>query len=325
MKNEKIQLGILLILALSLLILIVSYFSENVNSFGGSNQTVVVQTLLDVGNVYPEILNVSIDNGAASITLIPNATKLVSCVALLRDYNNDSDFSHSSAVIFNSSYSGSDDNNDRYTNSSCFINTSFGSWNGVDDDDYLALANCTFNLYYYSNPGAWNCTYFVNDSVNWNATNSDTITVNELLAVGLPTSINYGTVNATYVSDEKVANVSNMGNVMINLSLSGYAVTEGDNLSMNCSVGNLKNISIYYEKYNLNESITGALSLTSFENNYTNLTGSPVVKRFNLIQRTDDIDHNAINSTYWRIYVPVGVAGTCEGKIIFGATKASGS
>ena len=52
---------------------------------------------------------------------------------------------------------------------------------------------------------------------------------------------------------------------------------------------------------------------------------SSVIKKFSLNYRQQDGYDDAINSTYWRIYVPRGVAGTCSGNIIFGATKAAGS
>lgn len=77
---------------------------------------------------------------------------------------------------------------------------------------------------------------------------------------------------------------------------------------MNCSIGNIKNISINYEKYNLNTSTAGSLTLTEFEAAYVNLTSSPVVKKFDLNYRQNDTEDDAINSTYWRIYVPLGVA-----------------
>ena len=43
----------------------------------------------------------------------------------------------------------------------------------------------------------------------------------------------------------------------------------------------------------------------------------------------DNVSHDAyddaINATYWRIYVPKGVAGTCSGNIVFGAIRGTGT
>jgi len=314
---------LILILLVAILIWFLSFLSLPVN--GGVGNNVTVKTYLTVGNVGPEVLSVSIDNDATSVILIANSTKLVNCEALVRDWNNDSDISTVIAEFFNSSFGLVDDNNNHYTNNNCSINRTFGTWHGVSDTNYTALANCSFFVWYYANPGDWNCTVTVNDSLNWNASGSDNISVAELLAISLPTDINYGTVNSTYVSNENITNVTNVGNVKINLSSSGYAFNESDGLAMNCTLGSIKNISIYYEKFNLTTSTAGTLSLTQFEGNYVNLTSSPVVKRFSLDYRQNDTINEATNSTYWRIYVPLGVAGTCQGNIVFGATKATGS
>lgn len=102
-------------------------------------------------------------------------------------------------------------------------------------------------------------------------------------------------------------------------------IAEGDGLSMNCTLGSVGNISINYERYNLTSSIAGDLSLGDFEANYSNLTSTSVVREFNLNYRQNDAVNEAINSTYWRIYVPTGVAGSCSGNIIFGATQSAGT
>lgn len=319
----------LIFLVEALLIFVITF------SFGGivvgqSGENVTVNTFLKVGAVNPEVLNISINNDVSAVNLIPNSTKRVTCQVLVRDWNNDTTISNVTARFFDtasSSYAGADDNNDHYTNNSCLLNTSFGTWNGVVDSSYTALANCSFQVQYYANPDSWNCTAVVTDNTGLKGNGTQNTTISQLLAVGLPSSIDYGTVNGTFVSDENVTNVTNMGNTKLNLSLSGYAVTPGDGYAMNCSLGAIKNISIDYEKYNLTVSHPGPLSLTQFEANYTNLTSSSVVKKFGLSSRQNDFLSGVddTNSTYWRIYVPIGVAGNCEGNIVFGASVAPGS
>lgn len=94
---------------------------------------------------------------------------------------------------------------------------------------------------------------------------------------------------------------------------------------MNCTLGAIKNISVQHEKYNITNSNPGVIDLSQFIANYTNLTSSPVVRTFNLEYRQNDTFNEAINATYWRIYVPLGVAGTCQGNIVFGATVGPGT
>ena len=333
-KKEKnkiaIFVGTFVFLEVLMILISLSSFLPFVTGVVGSPNA-TVQTFLTVGESFPEILNITIDDFNSSITLNANSTKTVTCTARIVDYNEDTSLDTLAGVLYDTSVSDSnpdpttpDDNNDHYTNSSCEFNLSFGTWHGYVDDGYHALGTCNFDVLYYANPGNWHFFLTVTDNASLSDTQQDDITMNQLLAVGLPDSINYGIVNATYVSDEQIANVSNSGNVQLNLSLSGYAQTPGDGYAMNCSLGRYGFIDLEYEKYNLTDTTPGSVSLSSFENLYLNLTDAPVVKRFELSSRTDDAIDDAIKGSYWRIYVPQGAAGSCQGNIVFGATVASG-
>ena len=324
-SRKNIIIGLFIVEAI-LLFSLISIFLSPVFAEIGNNAT--VQTSLDVGNVYPEILNVSIDDDAGSVTLVANDTQKVYCIAVLRDFNGQEDLANATAEFFDtgtSFYGDTDDNNYHYTNNSCSITNDFGSYNSYTDDEYSALANCSFDVWYYANSDTWNCSVYVNDSIGWDDQEYDTIFMSELLSIGLPDFINYGEVNATEVSEEQIANVTNYGNVELNLSLQGYAISEGDDLAMNCTLGSIGTIPIEYEKYNLSTSTPGVLNLGEADSFYENLSSSEIVKEFNLNYRKNDTENEAINSTYWRIYVPIGVAGTCEGNIIFGARTEAGN
>jgi hypothetical protein len=323
--KEKNKIGIIITFSIIaeavLLVLLFSMFQENVSAGMGINAT--VSTHMTVGLSYPEIINVTVNSYASSVDLSPNSTVLVNFTVYARDYDGESDIQNITIKFFDnsaSSYGATDDKNNHYSNDTCIVNYGYGDANEVE-------ADCTLNIWYYANNATWNATARVTDNSSWSSLGQDTITMNTLLALFLPDSIDYGTVNATGVSDEKVLNVTNVGNVIINLSLSGYATYIGDGRAMNCSQGAVPNISIQYEKYLLNRSVTGTLDLSQFELNYTNLTSSPVVKKFNLPRRTDDGTQylDETNSTYWRIYVPVGVGGSCSGNIVFGAARSSGT
>jgi hypothetical protein len=330
---DKMRYGIFIILEVVLLSFILTLLINPIEgNTSGGNATVT--TTLSVGNVPPEIRNVSIFDGNTSFNLAPNTTTLLNCAAIIRDFNNESDISNVQAEIYYNNATvaywgdGIFDNNTHYINYSCNISRNYtNNTLQVSDDIYHALANCTFRVQYYARPGDWNCTVTVNDSMNWNATGSDNITINELLAVQLPSIIDYGTVNATFVSLENMTNVTNVGNVKINLSLYGYGYNVTDNNAMNCTLGSIKNISIEHEKYNLTSSTAGALTLGQTATAYYNLTNASMVpvREFNLNYRQDDSVDDAINTTYWRIYVPIGVAGTCQGRVVIGATKSSAS
>jgi hypothetical protein len=312
----------LALLVFSEFVIILFAFSFFVNSvIGAIGQNVTVITRLDIGNVYPEIINVTINGGNASLDLVANSTVTLVVEAVVRDFNGATDLNASVSEFFdnvNAAYGDPDDFNNHYSNSSCFINRSYGS-------TYEALVTCLYEIQYNANNQTWNATFYINDSYGLSDFDSKSIRINKLIAIGLPSQIDYGTVNATNVSDEKIANVTNFGNTGINLSLEGYAVTEGDGWAMNCSLGVVQNISINYEKYNLTSTNTSILALSQFEGIYTNLTNESVIKQFGLNYRQEEGFNEATNETYWRIYVPIGVAGTCTGNIIFGATEAQGA
>ncbi len=304
--------------------LLVALFTPNIMNVAGvvGANNVTVRTTLNVGQVAPDILSIIV-NGGNTISLSPNTTTNVTVYVVARDYNNESDIINISLRFFdnvNSSYTHASDNNNHYRNNGCTIDISYG-------DEYEINATCIVGLWYYANNATWNATINVTDNSTRTAVGSNTSTVNILLGIGLPDSIDYGTVNATEVSLEQVANVTNFGNTIFNLTLDGYARNRYDNFSMNCTRGNIQNISIWYEKYNLNVSNTSMLSLAQFESIYINLTSAPVTKTFNLLQRYNDTSPylDDTNASYWRMYVPVGVAGTCSGNIVFGAVQATGS
>ena len=210
----------------------------------------------------------------------------------------------------------SDHKNYHYSNLSCFINKTIA--NGENE------VICGFNLTYYTNPGLWKCVVNVSDENGLITNATDNVTVNTLLAIGVDPEIDYGSVGPASVSIENTVNVTNYGNVKINLSLSGYSSYVGDGNAMNCSIGDTRNISVMYEKYNLTSSNSAANLLEFQAGNYTNLTGNVDVKIFNLDYRHNDLVNDVMNTTYWRIYVPPTVSGNCSGNIVFGAVVASG-
>ncbi len=292
-------------------------FSVIVRADVGENVTILSE--LEIGKSAPLIQNINIEEG--SINLNPNTTKSVNCSSIIEDYNGDTTIVNVTAELFDNTESGKgnlDDNNDHYTNNSCNISYLYGDENQI-------LATCLFDVWYYANQGTWNCSVHVVDNSNLTVNESNTTTVEPLLALAVPNSIDYGIVNATEVSNQNITNITNVGNVMFNLSFTGYAHSQGDGLAMNCTLGSIKNISIEHEKYNLTSFNDSVLSFEQFDRIYKNLSSASIVNKFNLDYRTQDGIDDVHNSTYWRIYVPVGVAGSCQGNIIFGAIQSPAS
>ena len=293
------------------------YGMVNTTLFNSPNTTRINLSLNTLKVNAPYFTNLFVDDDFSSpsneIDLTVAGTKLVNCSANVSDPDGFSDIKNVTAVFFDSNNATSnsqDDNNNHYTNSSCVLSNCSGT---------TCKADCTFNVWYYANSNAsqsWVCNMTATDNANNLRYGTDNISINTLLGIEFPDSINFGTIGSSKVSNESLNNVTNRGNVKIDISLDGYGGFDGDGNAMNCSNG--QNISIGYQKYNLTASNLGSLSLTQFGTFYKNLTDNPVNEiGFNLDYRKNDAVNEANKQTYWRIYVPIGlpINVSCGGKI----------
>jgi hypothetical protein len=276
-------------------------------------------------NSPPNVTSVFVDDSILlpenEIDLIPANISIVSCRAIIYEYDNETEIESARAEFFDNSssfYGQADDNNYHYKNSSCFLNKSYGDVNEAE-------VNCTFNVWYYANFANWKCVVEVFDNLSLSENGSDYNFINSLLSIGIPDSpLDFGNIDSGKVSEEKILNITNYGNIGINLSIRGYALNDGDNLSMNCTLGSIKNISIEYEKYNLTTTNPGTLTLQEFESKYVNLSSDSKIRTFNLDYRKNEASNEAFNNTYWRIYVPARVSN-CQGKVVIGAVRSAGN
>jgi hypothetical protein len=274
-------------------------------------------------NSPPNITSINVEddltNPQNEIDLLPAETKEVICTAIAMDYEGEESITNATARFFDntlSNYEDSIDNNRHYRNDSCVINYSYGNIDEVE-------VSCKFYIWYYASSSDWNCTINMTDNFSTSSKKGDLSFINPLLALGLDSIITFN-LNSGNITEESKINVTNYGNIKINLSLSGYGSEENDGYAMNCSEGDLRNISIENERFNLTTPNPGLITIGEFETKYTNLTSYPNIKKYNLDYRKDDETNDAINSTYWRIDVPSAITGNCEGNIVFGAVQAPG-
>jgi hypothetical protein len=295
-----------------------NHFSSNISvTVSGAGYDIATNmTLSSIFNITTISVDDDILDPINQIDLFAATNRTVTCRAIIEDFDGIG-IKNATAKFFDnfsSSYSDLDNGNKHYSNDSCYINSSYE----INQSEVL----CDFQIAYYANSSYWNCTISPIDNNNVSRNGSGSSFINPLLSIEVNDSLTFNGVSNA-VSSEQILNVTNYGNVKINLSLYGYARNEGDGYAMNCSDG--KNISIMYEKYNLTATNSGNLNLLDFQIKYINLTSSSVVKRFNLDFRHSDGQNIATNSTYWRIYGPGGISGTCSGNIVFGASQAPGS
>ena len=263
------------------------------------------------------ITSLEVDDNFSSpvneLDLTPNSTTLVTCIGVVETYSHIDSIENLTSVLYadSSSASASDDNNFHYTNNSCYLNKSYGT---SKEGQFF----CSFEVEYYANSETWNCLANVTNNMSMIALRTDTTFMNSLLAIGVNSTINFTTVDSTKLSSEKIIQIVNYGNVKINLSLSGYGNSQGDGESMICTENN---ISIENMKYSVSLSTLGEVAPEDAHLYYTNLSSVPVVEPYGLDARQDDLINDAINETYWRVYVPRDVRESCQGSIVVGATQ----
>ena len=317
-KNIILSLGILL--TIGALFLGVPMITTNVMGANITNATTIAKVY--VWNTEPNITRVFVS--PTLIDLTAGNTTTVNCTGYVWDYNSWSDITNVSATFYDVTYGDGTaaDNNYRYINNSCANCTS------ADGSGTNASCSCQFAVWYYANDGTWQCNMTVIDS-GGNATErfyyfndseiSSTVTINTVLGINAPNEIDYGNLSVTETSNDIPTNISNWGNVPINISTRGWGGTEDysdayANISMICDYGN---ISIGYERYN----ITNGSSYDSMTNLTSEFAGIP---NFTLPIRTNDINYgNDTNTTYWKIQIPLTIGGYCNGTIQFSATDTS--
>ena len=307
LRNIEISLWILLVLSFV-------FFGLTIESIGVlglnvSNQTVIAR--VNVTNTEPDFYKVVLTQNPIDLTA--NSATIVTCNGSFYDTNGFDDIKNVSATLYyNETISGAaDDNNTHYTNISCGACEAVP---GTGNQNGSCL--CNFAVQYYANPGFWQCNMSINDSGGLFVSRNTTLfTINEVLGISVESSvIDYGNLSVTQISKPIRENVTNTGNIPINITVRGFGgdnETVGQNLSMICDLGT--NITVGFQRYYPgNNTLFGdMINLTNQTRQVFNLT---VPKRTES-QRLG----NSSNSTFWRLQIPSGVAGVCNGTIIFGA------
>jgi hypothetical protein len=315
-QNSIISVGIIIVLVFVLVLTSTSIITLDVIGANITNDTSLAKVY--VWNTEPNLTRVVIS--PSSIDLEPGNTTRVNCTGYVYDWNGGGDVQFINATFYhNSVQSGSaDDRNTHYTNST-------GTCTQVAGSNTNATCLAAFNVYYYANNGTWICNMTISDKGGnaterlyyLNATNNVSATINKLLALNVPEEIDYGNLSVTELSSMKTANITNWGNVPINISIRGFAgvnesAPQATNYSMFCEYGN---ITYGYQRYSVNSSATYALM--------SNLTNTSTgISNFDLPVRTTDSTFGSDrNQTYWRIQIPLSIGGYCNGTIVFSATE----
>ncbi|MEM3373993.1 MAG: hypothetical protein QW757_03205 [Candidatus Woesearchaeota archaeon] len=264
------------------------------------NSTALVNTTVNITNSAPMVYNVFLDT---PINLIAYGNKTVYCNATIFDFDNQTIAVNATLYIVGITDENSpDDGNDHYTNTSC---------TRVSPQDREMQYRCAFSVRYYANNNTnWRCNVTAIDTGNAiNSNISNLATINPLVAIKLPPLIDYGDLAVWDISQDIDANVTNAGNRDANISVEGWGSTPGDGLAFVCDFGS---IAISYERYDIttgtNYNLMSQLSTTT-----------TMIQNFYVPQRTSEI-YDSINSTWWKVQIPIGAGGVCNGTILFTAT-----
>jgi hypothetical protein len=169
-------------------------------------------------------------------------------------------------------------------------------------------------MWYYANNGSWRVNATVNDNYATKDNDYGNASISALLALNVTNLIDFGNLAVTETSPSAIqANVTNLGNVPMNVSVYGYggnSEAAGAGYAMLCEQ---RNITISNERYDLN-SATLYDSMTPLTGSYVPIPGIKIIK-----QTQPEV--YMVNSTYWRLHVNLtnNPFGICNGTVVFSA------
>jgi len=303
MNNKKAErmLGFSILILTIVFAIWTSVFFSEMTAGQAYNSTSLVNTTVNITNAAPLISRIVLQT---PINLLSYNTTIVTCNVSVFDYDNDT--LNVNATLYLEGIVGSnatDDGNNHYTNSSCGLLT--------PQDQYMNYS-CVFHVKYYAdNSSNWICNATVSDGGTVHTSNlSNYATINPLVAIKMDPLLDYGDLKVAETSNDTIANITNAGNRDVNISVDGYGATDGDGQAFICSFGQ---IPLNLERYS-NTNGTLFPSMTPLTDSST------MISNFYVPQRTNETNDDSITETYWKVQIPIGAAGVCNGKILFTAT-----
>jgi hypothetical protein len=308
-KNYSTNFLILVVVFLAVILFINA--ESYMTAFAGFNSWNTSTSQVVVANETPSVGTVNLQS--AAITLTAGSTTTIGCWAQITDTNGRDDIltGHGNITIYDDTAVDHDCTANAYT---CYRNLTYNTGgsmlNGICSNDSSTAVTCNFTvpMYYNAkNTTTWKCHMEVQDNTTEFAeANSTNRVVNNLIGINIGSStMDFGTISPGAFSDNVSQEISNYGNVIIDVQLNGT--------TMNCDTG--EDIGVGNLTYN----VTGEILHASWG---TNLTGSLVENQLNLYPNTSAVTTPTAttNSTYWKLFLPTsdqGSRGTCTGTIWF--------
>jgi hypothetical protein len=278
-----------------------------------SFDTTFITTQVNITQSQPTISAVVINSGT-SINLTEGGLRNVVCNVTIVNYNGLEDTEKVNGTFFRNNGTdadgygvyGSQDNNSRYHNANCSYNATIAAFT------YSYL--CDFNVTYYAFNGTWNCTAWANNTLNRPTNGTAQISIYPLFAINVTATMDFGNLSVLDTSGMNTANITNFGNMPINMTVYGYGNTtnaSGHDNAFNCPSGS--NISISNLRYTIQGNAVAWDSMTALTSGPKLINDVSISK-----QSTDQMQWN---TTYWKLYVPPNPFGLCNGTIVFEAIQ----
>jgi hypothetical protein len=308
---------------IALIIIMIMAITPQTSDITAYNQTVIAR--VNVTNSGPNLYRVEITSPLVPIDLTAGGVTIVVCNGTFRDINGYDDIIDVNATFYQNTFASdaTDDGNNHYSNTSCLVGGN--TCTAIPDSNNLnGSCICQFAVQYYANNGTWQCNMTITDDGGIESSeNSSFVTINEVLGIDVETTtLDFGNLSVSQTSDPTRQNVTNVGNVPINITVRGYGgdnETIGQNVSMICdsSAGALANITFDYMRLDTINS-TDYADMINITNQTKQIADLTIPKR-----TTNSSYGNSSNSTFWRLKIPPEAGGICNGTIIFGAIDAT--
>ncbi|MFH0876367.1 MAG: hypothetical protein V1859_10600 [archaeon] len=270
-------------------------------TFASADVNQTLNMTVNITNAAPDVRSVVCPS---TINLEAYGNMSFICNVTVFDYDNNTESVNATFFYFQNRTNEPDNKNTHYTNTTCTTN---------DENDTEMEFACGFNVIYFANNGTWRANATAIDSNAAAATNiSNAVTINPLVAIYIPvnTVLRFGDLTFGDTSTDKEANITNAGNIAVNLSVSGYGLALGDNLAMVCEEGN---IPATYVRYNITSGQDWNIGMTP-------LTGSGVMMRDLYVSKATDENIISQNTTFFKLKVPLSAGGVCQGNLLFTAS-----
>ncbi|MBI4147723.1 hypothetical protein HY490_00360 [Candidatus Woesearchaeota archaeon] len=307
---KSILMHAVLVLAVAGVVVVLPRLADAANS----------STSASVTNAAP-VASSPVLNGGSDITLTSNTTKSILTTITITDNNGCEDISSVAGKLFRTTVTdgaGAADNNRTHYTSTCVANndcTAGGS-------DLTKTFNCTFVMTWYADATDAGS---ANASTNWtftatpsdasvSGTNASAVQeVNTLTSMSLETtSIAYGTLalgGDTGATNQNIT-IANHGNENLDVSLTGYGSSSGDNKSMSCTIGKVEINKLQYNS----SSFTYGTSGVGLSNVTTELD-------LDVAQGSDSTVRPS-KPVYFGFGLPsTGVGGSCTGTVVITAVS----